>query len=123
MPNAFAYLMLMIWPVACVVMFRRMGIERAIIWSILGGYLLLPPRAVFDLPLVPDFNKTSIPNLCALACCLWVQIPVLGYTLAGIALAVLLLTCGFYVRPSAMKKGGAGGDELDAVERVGHVHV
>ncbi|MEQ9240845.1 hypothetical protein [Roseovarius indicus] len=72
MPNAFAYLMLMIWPVACVVMFRRMGIERAIIWSILGGYLLLPPRAVFDLPLVPDFNKTSIPNLCALACCLWV---------------------------------------------------
>ena len=72
MPNAFAYLMLMIWPVACVVMFRRMGIERAIIWAILGGYLLLPPRAVFDLPLVPDFNKTSIPNLCALACCLWV---------------------------------------------------
>lgn len=72
MPNSFAYLMLMIWPIACVMMFRRMGIERAIIWAILGGYLLLPPRAVFDLPMVPDFDKTSIPNLFALACCLFV---------------------------------------------------
>ncbi|WP_111733162.1 hypothetical protein [Roseovarius amoyensis] len=70
MPNAFAYLMLMIWPVVCLLMFRRMGLERAIIWSILGGYLLLPPRATLDLPLVPDFDKTSIPNLCALLFCI-----------------------------------------------------
>jgi len=70
MPNAFAYLMLMIWPVVCLLMFRRMGLERAIIWSILGGYLLLPPRATLDLPLVPDFEKTSIPSLCALLFCI-----------------------------------------------------
>jgi len=70
MPNTFAYLMLLIWPAVCAVLFRRLGVERAIVWSILGGYLLLPPRAVFDLPLVPDFDKTSIPNLCALVFCL-----------------------------------------------------
>lgn len=69
MPNAFAYLMLMVWPIVCVVFFRRMGLERAIVWSILGGYLILPPRATFDLPLVPDFDKTSIPSLCAIAFC------------------------------------------------------
>lgn len=70
MPNTLAYAMLLVWPVVCIVLFRKMALERAIIWSILGGYLLLPPRAVFDFPLVPDFNKTSIPSLCALAFCL-----------------------------------------------------
>lgn len=72
MPNTFAYLMLMIWPVVCLALFRRLGIERAIVWSILGGYLLLPPKAELDLPLVPNFDKTSIPNLCALIFCILV---------------------------------------------------
>lgn len=72
MPNAFAYLMLMVWPLVCMAFFRRLPLERAIIWSVLGGYLLLPPMATFDLPLVPDFNKTTIPNLCALAFCIFV---------------------------------------------------
>jgi len=70
MPNSFAYLMLIIWPLVCLILFRRLTVERAIIWSILGGYLLLPVRAVFDLPLVPNFDKTTIPNLSALAFCL-----------------------------------------------------
>ncbi|WP_397543997.1 hypothetical protein [Roseovarius salis] len=70
MPNTLAYLMLMAWPVVCLILFRRLCLERAIIWSLLGGYLLLPPRAEFDFPLVPDFDKTSIPSLCALAFCL-----------------------------------------------------
>jgi len=67
MPNALAYLMLILWPVVCLILFRRLSIERAIIWSILGGYLILPEAAEFDLPLVPDMNKTSIPNICAFA--------------------------------------------------------
>ncbi|MEQ9258491.1 MAG: hypothetical protein RIG84_05290 [Roseovarius sp.] len=51
-------------------MFRTLPLQRAIVWSLLGGYLLLPPRTDIDLPLVPDFNKTTIPNLCALALCI-----------------------------------------------------
>ena len=67
MPNAVAYLMLLIWPAVCLVLFRTQKVERAIVWSILGGYLLLPPLAEFNLPLVPAMDKVSIPNLSVLA--------------------------------------------------------
>jgi hypothetical protein len=66
MPNAIAYLMLLIWPFACLVLFRTQAVERAIVWSILAGYLLLPPLAEFNLPLVPGMDKVSIPNLSVL---------------------------------------------------------
>lgn len=72
MPNAVAYAMLLIWPVIALVLYRRMPVERALIWSILGGYLLLPPVAAIDLPMVPDFDKVSIPNLAAAGICLLV---------------------------------------------------
>ncbi|QUJ75222.1 hypothetical protein KDD17_09340 [Sulfitobacter albidus] len=67
MPNAVASLMLLIWPFVCLVLFRTQRVERALIWSILGGYLLLPPLAEFNLPLVPAMDKVSIPNLSVLA--------------------------------------------------------
>ncbi|MFX0540187.1 hypothetical protein ACEWPM_000430 [Roseovarius sp. S4756] len=65
MPNALAYLMLMIWPLVCVLLCKRMPAERAIIWCILGGYLLLPQSVGFDLPLVPEMDKVSIPSISA----------------------------------------------------------
>lgn len=65
MPNAFAMLMLMSWPLVCFALLRRMPVERGLIWCILGGYLLLPPLATFDLPLIPPMDKKSIPSLCA----------------------------------------------------------
>ena len=71
MPNAFAYLMLLIWPLVCVVLFRRLPLERAMIWSILGGYLVLPPLTSFDLPLVPAMDKYSIPNISAFVICVF----------------------------------------------------
>ncbi len=67
MPNGIAYLMLLAWPFLCLVLFRTQSVERAIVWSILGGYLLLPPLAEFNLPLVPAMDKVSIPNLSVLA--------------------------------------------------------
>lgn len=66
MPNTIAYLALLLWPLVVVLMFRRMPIERALIWSVLGGYLLLPPIANFDFPMMPALDKVSIPNLSAL---------------------------------------------------------
>jgi len=66
MPNAVAYLMLLIWPFVCLMLFRTQKLERALIWSILGGYLFLPPLAEFNLPLVPAMDKVSIPNLAVL---------------------------------------------------------
>lgn len=71
MPNSFAYLMLLIWPVVMVILFRKVRVERALIWSLLGAYLFLPPApAGFDFPLLPPFTKDSIPNLVAFGICL-----------------------------------------------------
>ena len=66
MGNPIAYLMLVLWPVICLVLFRTQKLERAMIWSILGGYLFLPPLTEFNLPLVPAMDKVSIPNLSVL---------------------------------------------------------
>ncbi len=66
MGNPLAYLMLAIWPFVCLVLFRTQKIERALIWSILGGYLFLPPLTEFNLPLVPGMDKVTIPNLSVL---------------------------------------------------------
>ncbi|MDF1728360.1 MAG: hypothetical protein P1U53_11490 [Sulfitobacter sp.] len=71
MGNPLAYLMLLIWPFVCLWLFRTQRVERALIWSILGGYLLLPPLTEFDLPLVPDMDKATIPNLAVLTICIF----------------------------------------------------
>lgn len=65
MPNVLAYLVLVAWPLVSLILFRRLPARRAVAWTLLGGYLLLPPRAEFDLPLVPDLHKFSIASICA----------------------------------------------------------
>ncbi len=77
MPNSVAYLMLMAWPLASVMMFWRLPTERAILWCLIAGYLILPPVAEFDLPLVPDMDKATIPSVMAFVLCvLMVRRPV-----------------------------------------------
>lgn len=70
-PNLIAYLALALWPVVAWKLWQRLDRGQALIWTILGGYLLLPPLAAFNFPVVPDLNKSTIPNLVALACALW----------------------------------------------------
>lgn len=67
MPNSFAYLALLIWPLVVTVLFLRLPPARALIWSILGGYLLLPPasHAFIDPPAIPPLDKGSIPAIAA----------------------------------------------------------
>ena len=67
MPNSIAYIVLLLWPVVCWLLFKKTSTERAIIWSLLGGYLILPPVANFNLPLLPSFDKTTMPSLAVLA--------------------------------------------------------
>lgn len=71
MPNIFANLVLLVWPFVCVVMFRRLPIERALVWCILAGYLLLPPGTEFDPPLLPSMNKFSITSLSVFVICVF----------------------------------------------------
>jgi len=70
MPNIIAYLALLSWPFACWIFFRQFEMQRAILWSIIAGYLVLPPVANLNLPLVPSLDKDSIPTLLAFLFCI-----------------------------------------------------
>lgn len=70
MPNGFAYFVLLTWPLVALVLFRLLPVQKALVWTLLGGYLLLPSKTAFDFPLLPSLDKSSIPNLSALVLCL-----------------------------------------------------
>lgn len=60
--------MIFAWPLISAVLFRKYTIPVAMLATIFGGYLLLPPGIAFELPLVPTLNKDGVPALAALAC-------------------------------------------------------
>jgi len=64
--NPLAIAMLLAWPLVCLALFRTQPTGRALIWSLLGGYLLLPPLTAFDLPLIPALDKSTIPAVTVL---------------------------------------------------------
>ncbi|MBD1203495.1 MAG: hypothetical protein H9533_05080 [Rhodobacteraceae bacterium] len=66
MPNLTAYIVLFLWPLVGVVLFRTQPPERALIWTILGGYLFLPVRPVIDFPMIPSIDKAVIASVVAL---------------------------------------------------------
>lgn len=98
MPNALAYLMLLVWPVIATVLFQRLPREKALIWSILAAYMILPPIANINLPAVPDMDKFTIANLCALALTVWVlheKVSFLPRSLIGRTLIILYIVSPF----------------------------
>ena len=58
---------LLLWPLVIALLFARLDRQRALIWSILAGYLLLPPVVAIDLPVFPALDKMMIPALAAAA--------------------------------------------------------
>ena len=68
-PNWFAYIALFSWPIVTLYLFRRLAIERATLWSIVGAYLLLPKGTEVDLPMIPPLDKVAIPNLAVFFVC------------------------------------------------------
>jgi hypothetical protein len=61
---------LLCWPLVAIVLFARLSLTQATIWTILGGFLLLPADAVIKFGMIPQLDKNSVPNLCALAGCI-----------------------------------------------------
>lgn len=57
--------MLFVWPMVSWQMWKRLDPARALIWTVLGGYLIMPPLTVINFPIIPDLDKTTIPNLIA----------------------------------------------------------
>lgn len=68
-PNLFAYFTLLLWPFVTILLFAKLRSHQALVWSVLGAYLLLPVNTSFEMPLIPSLDKTSISNLAILACC------------------------------------------------------
>jgi hypothetical protein len=61
---------LILWPIITILLFATLRPHQALIWSFLGAYLLLPVNTSFELPLIPSLDKTSMPSLAVLACCM-----------------------------------------------------
>lgn len=84
MPNLFAYTMLIAWPLVAMVLFRALPLPKALIWTIIGGYLVLPSATVMKVPMVPPFDKMSIPILSAtLLCVVYERLDGRGQTAAA----------------------------------------
>ncbi len=67
-PNWVAMLALLAWPLAAVWLYKTRPVSQATLLTILGAYLLLPVGASIKLAEgIPQLDKTSIPNLAALA--------------------------------------------------------
>ena len=69
-PNLFAYIALVSWPFVALLLYRSRPMAEATIWTILGAFLLLPVGVEIKIPMIPQFDKNSIPNICALIGCL-----------------------------------------------------
>jgi len=61
MPNDFAHIVLLASPLVIFLIFKMSTLRVAVLVSLLGGYLSLPEDLVFDFPLLPPFQKHSIP--------------------------------------------------------------
>ncbi|WP_157994866.1 hypothetical protein [Paracoccus tegillarcae] len=56
----------MIWPIITAIMFARMERTSAFIWSMLAGYMFLPPNIAIDLPTLPGLGKNEIMSMSAM---------------------------------------------------------
>lgn len=61
--NAVAYAMLFGWPLVSIILFRIFSPKEAIVWTVLGGYLLLPAGLAVDLPGLPPIDKVLVPSV------------------------------------------------------------
>src|SRR5215510_4235801 len=69
-PNWFAFAALMLWPAVAVWLYTKRPVGQATLWTILGGYLLLPVGTSIKFEMIPAFDKYSIPTLAALLGCM-----------------------------------------------------
>lgn len=79
MGNGFAYFMLAFWPVLTLYLYSTRSVQKATLWGMLGGFLILPVRTVVDLPWIPPLDKYSIPVLSVLVGCRFVANKRIGF--------------------------------------------
>ncbi len=72
--NWFSIIVLLMWPLVAVYLYKTMPVANATVWTILGGTLLLPSEIAIKFAMIPPLDKNSIPNVCALIGC-WLLAP------------------------------------------------
>jgi len=94
-PTLVAFAALLLWPVVSLVLFQTRPIGQAILWTVLGGYLLLPVGTEIKFEGIPKFDKSSIPSIAAFLGCLLVARQPLrfrnGFGLAEVLLLAMLI--------------------------------
>lgn len=71
--NWFATFALLAWPLVAAWLYRTRPIGEATVWTILGGYLLLPAAWGIKFPMLPPIDKTTVPSASALIACLMMK--------------------------------------------------
>jgi len=66
MGNDIAYLVLILWPLLAIYLYRTKTLQTATLWTVVGGFMALPVSTIIDFPLIPPLGKHSIPILSAL---------------------------------------------------------
>lgn len=58
------------FPLVAVILFRKLAPGPALVWTILLGYLFLPTKIRWNLPVLPAIDKDTMPALVGLLCLL-----------------------------------------------------
>jgi hypothetical protein len=63
----FAFTALLAFPIVVLILFRKLPLQSALVWSIIAGYLLLPSEQhiYINLPIIPTIDKDLVPALSA----------------------------------------------------------
>ena len=70
MPNIFAQLAVLCWPILSILLYRRFSALTATFWTIFGAYMFLPLGVSFEFPIIPNFNKYNVAAYSSLlGCC------------------------------------------------------
>ncbi len=69
MGNSLAYIVLALWPLIAIYLYKNKSIQDATLWVIFGGLMFLPVKTAIDLPYLPALGKESIPAISALLGC------------------------------------------------------
>src|SRR5262245_21938915 len=97
--NWFAFVALLAWPAVTLFLFRTRPFNAALVWTILGAYLLLPVGTSIKFEGVPGFDKTTIPNIMALIGCVVIAGRRLRifHGFGSIELLILMLVVGPFI--------------------------
>lgn len=87
---------LLAWPLVAMFFYKTRPVGQATLLTILGAYMLLPVYAEIKFPMIPVFDKSSIPNLAALFGCVFVcRRPIKlsnGFGLAELLIGTLMIS-------------------------------